>query len=307
MPQNTIGTPDARTTAAQVLTSIRAMVPDPVPDPADDGSFSLATLLQWMNDAMRIMATSAPIVSDWGAFPSITGMDVYNIPTSTLSVEQLWYDLWPCYRSPEYSALFVNKITARSYFFGPHSTHAQPRLHLWPACDRPGATATLTADITEDALVIPTTSHGFTQFKQYGFLAIENELVLYRTIDGTASTITNILRGQGGTIATVHTAGAPIYECNVFYKCSRLPSPLTGPDDPIEIPAGLTPIIELYVLSKCRDAEQEFQVAQSLRKEFAAAIKDLEARAPVPGLRQGMQIRTSLAAPLLFGGRVYVP
>ena len=83
--------------------------------------------------------------------------------------------------------------------------------------------------------------------------------------------------------------------------------PITGPGDPIQIPNALVPLIELYVLSKCREAEQEAQLARGMRQEFQQAISTLAQNAAVKGLRQGIQVRNSPEGPLLFGGRVYVP
>jgi hypothetical protein len=302
-----IGTPTASTRAGNIILSIRDQIPDPVNDPIVDGTaFSLASLLRWLNDGMRIMASSAPIVQDWYAIGSENGMDVYEIPDVFLSVEQLWYDLWPCFRSPEWSALFVNKISSRSYFFGPHSLHAQPRIHVWPAADRTAATTTLSTTISATDTSIVAAS--IASFNQYGFFEIEGELILYRTVTAGTNTFSTILRGQGGTTAAPHTSGATISEKNIFFKASRLPTALTGVGDVLEIPVGLTPVLELYVLSKVREAEQESELAKSLRQEFAQAVQMLSTKAQNTGqIRQGIQVRTTLAGPLLYGGRVYVP
>jgi len=307
MPQ-TIGTPTATTTAGSVILSIRDQIPDPTPnnDPTQDGTaYSLATLLRWMNDGLRIIATSAPVIQDWVGLASIQGMDLYQLPTTTLSVEQLWYDNTPCYRAPEWQSLFVNLVTGRSYYFGPHSIHAQPRLQVWPACDRTGATTTTTGTISATDLTIPVAAAG--AFRPYGFFDIEGEIILYRGVNAAATGFFNLLRGQAGTTAVAHTGGALVTERNIMMKVSRLPTPLTGAADLIEIPVGLTPLIEVYVLAKVRESEQDHQAAQMLRTEFTKDIQALATKNPVPGLRQGLQVRDNLSAPILWGGRVYIP
>src|SRR2546428_11036170 len=94
-----IGTPSASTTLGDVIQSIRAQIPDPTTDPALDGppnGFALASLIRWINDAMRVIATSAPVIQDWSAVQSIVNLDVYTLPQQILSVEQLWFDNMPC-------------------------------------------------------------------------------------------------------------------------------------------------------------------------------------------------------------------
>jgi len=306
MATPSIGTPTSGTTAGDVLSSIRDMIPDTVSSPSVDGTaFSLATLLRWMNDGLRIMATTAPIIQDWYALQSQQGMDLYVLPSTTLSVEQLWYDNFVCARSPEYNNLGLTKITSRSYYFGPHSIHQTPRLSLYPACDRTGATTTLNGAITSTDLTITVVST--TNFRPYGYILVDSEIIAYRTIDSTGTILSAILRGQAGTTAASHLTATPVTELNVMMKLSRLPTPLTSATDVIEIPVGLVPLIEVYVLSKVREAEQDHQTGHMLREEFTKAMHELEAKNPVPGLRQGIQVRGAGDGPVLWFGRVVVP
>lgn len=301
-----IGTQGVATTASDILLSIRDQIPDPTVDAQADGAaFSFATLLRWLNDAMRILATTAPVVMDWHALPSEQGMDVYVLPSTILSVEQLWYDCWPCWRAPELDALFTSKIESKSYYFGPHSIHATPRLQVWPAADRSGATTTLSAGISDTAVTIPLTSTASLQV--YGFIQIDTgsqaEILMYRTVNAT--NLTQILRGQAGTHPVSHLIGAPVTELNITMKASRLPTPIVNATDVIEIPVGLTPLLELYVLAKVRETEQE-PAAIQLRQEFQKACEQLGNKAPFRGIRQGMQVRMGMG-PMLYGGRVIIP
>lgn len=293
------------TTAGDLLLSIRAQIPDPVADAGADGdSFSYDTLRRWINDACRIMATSSPIIEDWYGIQSQEGMDIYELPTTTLSVEQLWYDLLPCVRAPEALTIYNSKITSRGYYFGPHSTHAQQRIQVWPASDRTGSTTTLTSGITDTATTIPVAAA--TAFKAYGFLSIDNEVILYRTVNAAGTSITNILRGQAGTEAVSHNIGTTVTERNIMMKMSRLPVPIQQPGDPLEIPDGLVPLLELYVLAKVREAEQESVIALQMRRDWDQAMQKLTSSAQLAGLRQGLQV-SSAVGPDLFRGRVYIP
>lgn len=301
-----VGTPTAACTAGDIIQSIRAQIPDPTSDPAIDGppnGFALAQLIRWINDGMRVMASMSPIILDWGAFQSEAGQDVYVLPSTVLSVEQLWYDTLPCVRSPAADALFVSKVTSRAFYFGPYSLHATPRLHVWPCADRSGSTTTLSTTISDTATTIVVADA--SAFKSYGYLTIENEIILYRTVTAPG-TLTQILRGQAGSIPATHLAGATVTEDNVFYKCSRLPTPITAACDPIEIPIGLTPLIELYVIAKVREAEQDSQMALAMRREFQQAMEKLQERAQYKGIRQGIQVGGQIGADL-WRGRVWIP
>jgi len=295
-------------TIGNIISSIRDQIPDPLTnasDPSSDGrAFTFATLLRWINDAGRLMATAAPVIQDWYAIPSARGMDIYNIPPEINMVEQAWYDLQPLTRTAELDDLFVAKITARSWWFGGHSVHAQPRIHVWPACDRTGSVTSLVNPIGPlDASFTVASTAGI---KVYGFLQVDDELILYRNIDGTTGVVTNILRGQGGTTPVLHSQGAPVKECNIFFKCSKLPKPLVTVNDVVEIPQGLWPLLELYVIAKVREAEQEHQVSAELRKEFGTAVEKLGQKAQMTPVKQGLQVRTTPPGPDLYGGRTYI-
>lgn len=305
MTQPAIARTASTTTASDLILSIRAQIPDPVASAADDGdSFSYDTLRRWINDAMRIMATTSPIIEDWYALQSQEGMDIYVLPNEALSVEQLFYDLLPCVRAPEALTIFTSKITSRGYYFGPHRMHAQQSIQVWPASDRTGSTTTLTAGMTTTDTTISLTNA--TAFKSYGFLSVNDEIILYRTINAAGTSVTNILRGQAGTAPDTHNNGATVTELNIIMKMSRLPVPLVQPEDVIEIPTSLVPMLELYVMAKVREAEQESVIAMQMRRDWDQAMTKLTNSAQLAGIRQGLQVSSAIG-PDLYRGRVYIP
>lgn len=301
-----IGSLTVDTTARSIIMSIRDKIPDPVDNPNEDGTaFSLATLLRWLNDAMRIMCSRAPIIQDWYGIPSATGMDVYEIPPYINSVEQCWYNLLPLTRDAELNDIFTTKIQGRSWWFGPHSIHAQPRIHVWPTCDTTGASAELVGTIAADANSY--TLNTTTGFQTFGFHLVGQELILIRNINKNTGVVTNILRGQGGTDAVAHNAGTPVRDCNIFFKCFRLPRQLSGIDDIIEVPQGLWPLLEIYVLAQVREAEQDHTIYANMMQQFMGFVDQLAAKSQLQGLRQGIQVRLGPPGPQLYMGRTYIP
>jgi hypothetical protein len=303
-----IGSQNILTPVGELIMEIRDLIPDPVDDPSQDGAaFSLASILRFINHAGEEMCQAAPIIEDWYGIPSEQGMDVYELDSKVVDVRQLFYDLWPCWRSPEYNGIFTSKISSRSYFFGPHTSHYVPKIHVWPCADRSGFTTTLSAGITITDRIIPLTATGtgVTGFRPYGLMKIDNEIILYRTVDSTLNQIRQVLRGQYGTTPVAHLISAPVTELNIMMKVSRLPQPILSINDPFEVPAGLIPILETGVMAHIRMIEQEFQEAKSLRTEFDSAVKEIATKGNK--IRQGTSIRVGSDGPLLYGGRVIVP
>jgi len=301
-----IGSSTSSTAAQNLIMSVRDRIPDPVDNPADDGGFKVASLIRWINEGMRYMCGRAPLIIDWYAFQSEAGMDVYELPGYIMDVQQLWYDLWPCWRSPELDAIWTTKVTQRSYFFGPHSQHAIPRIHVWPAADRTGQSKTLNSAISATDKTI--TLNTVTSLQPYGFVKIQDELVLYRTINASpTNTLTQVLRGQGGTDAVAHNDTSVVTECNIMFKGSRLAKAIVAPTDIIELPEPLWPVLELYVLACVRDAENEAQEARSLRKEFTDAVDQMAAKGQIKYPRQGLQVREYPPGPTVYFGRTLVP
>lgn len=298
-------------TAADLILSVRTQIPDPAPDndPALDGNaFRVDTLLRWVNDAGRLIAIAAPVVQDWFGFPTEIGQDVYELPSYITSVEQAWYNLLPLTRSPEADSIFTSKVSGRAWWMAPHSLHARPRMHIWPAPSESGAATTTSGSHADTATVI--TLADAAGFQQYGYALIApgtetEELIRYATVEGNQ--LKNVLRAQGATSAPATWAnGTAVRECNLFGKCFRLPRPLKKVSDPMEIPQGLWPLVELYVLSKVRESEQDHQTSMQLYQTFNQLKDQLTDKAQLKGLRQGLQVRL-FDGPSLFRGRTYIP
>lgn len=300
------GTPGSVAVAGALIMSIRDKIPEPVTDPALDGpAFKLATLIRWINDAMRLICIEVPVIVDWWAIPTVSGMGVYQLPSYVVGVDQGWYDQQNLTKLPELDTIFQSKPTGRSWWFGMHSTASIPALTIFPDADRTAATTTLTAGVTATDLSLPITSGA--SFKSFGFVMIESELILYRTMPTAAGNITNILRGQGGTTAAAHLSGVTVQERNLMLKITRLAQTITGVNDIIEVPQSLWPLIELYVIANVREAEQDHQVGQSLRREFMDRVKELGSKASQKQARHGIQVRVMQPGPELYGGRVFIP
>ncbi len=298
-----------------LILSIRAQIPDPAEadDPDLDGpAFRTADLLRWVNDAGRLIASRVPAIQDWYGFPSEIGQDVYELPEWITSVEQLWYELLPATRSSVFEGTLISKVQGRAWWFAPHAVGSRPAIHLWPTPSEAGTSTTLAADLSaSDTTAILASTAGF---RAYGFVRLGSagaefnplpfpEVARYAALSG--SQLTGLVRAQGGTMAVDLSAGAPAVECNVFLRCFRLPRPVFSARDPFELPPGLWPVVELYVLAKVREAEQDHATAAQLRNEFYQLVDQLGAKYPLAvGARQGLQVR--MAWPVTLSPRVVI-
>src|SRR3989304_3779777 len=131
-----IGSSTSSTAAQNLIMSVRDRIPDPVDNPADDGGFKVASLIRWINEGMLYMCGRAPLIIDWYAFQSEAGMDVYELPGYIMDVQQLWYDLWPCWRSPELDAIETPNVAQGSVFVRLLDNHVAGPIYVWPAADR---------------------------------------------------------------------------------------------------------------------------------------------------------------------------
>lgn len=119
--------------------------------------------------------------------------------------------------------------------------------------------------------------------------------------------VSNVLRGQGGTIAAAHTANDVVEECNLVMKVFRLPRQITAVTDDMELPRPLWPLVELWIMAKIRESEQDHVTARQDREEFYAVVKELASKAALKGYRQGRSIRTDAPSPEVYFDRVIVP
>lgn len=288
-----------------LILSIRDVIPDRTEgeDPHIDGrAFSLATLLRWINQAGKLICQNAPVIQDWYAVSTIAGQDVYALPNYITSVEQAWLDLLPLDRSAEGDNIFNTRVNGQSWWFSPHAIHAAPRLTVWPAPTTTAGSTQLNGSVTSTSTTWVVDSS--TNFNQYGYAFAEGELVRFAS-KADATHLSFLSRGEGATVAAGHADNTAVTEGNLILKVYRLPKEVTAADDVLEVPRGLHPLIELFVLSKVRSTEQDENSATQLRQEFFQAITSLSDKAPTKGIRQGIQVKQML--PNQYLSRLVMP
>lgn len=290
---------------ADLILSIRDVIPDRTEgdDPTIDGrAFTLSTLLRWINQAGKLICQNAPVIQDWYAISTVSGQDLYELPNYITSVEQAWIDLVPLDRSSEGDNIFTTKRSGMAWWFSPHAIHARPRLFIWPAPATTAAVTQLNGGVSSVATTFTVDSSA--DFNQLGYAFVEDELVRFGGVN-SPTTLNHIMRGEGATTPDGHSDNTTVTEGNLTIKVYRLPKPVTTSEDQLEIPLGLHPLIELFVLSKVRSTEQDENSAMQLRQEFLQTVNALSDKAPVKGLRQGIQVKEIPPGP--YTSRLILP
>ena len=127
-------------------------------------------------------------------------------------------------------------------------------------------------------------------FLPFGYAQIENEIVQYQALSTSPVGIATITRGIGGTSPATHAGGVAVTHLSLWVKGKRTPLEITSSASLIELPSAFTYPLELYVLSKARQAEQEFGEAAKLMQSFHGEIDRIN-KNPGWKMSQGLQVR----------------
>ncbi len=213
------------------------------------------------------------LVPDWTAFPSINTAQSYTLDAKWVLAEDVWFRQLRCAYLDEAWTIYPSAYVGQSLSFSMHRRAGALDLSLYGAPNLTDTTTTLSADMTatQDSVVCTAT----TDFLSFGWVLVGGELMEYRNLNTDTHTVYTLRRGAGGTRAEVHYASDPVTHCSLWVKGLRSPNPVTRSTDPLEVPIAFIAPLELYVLSKVREAEQDRQEAKSLMDSFIEACKDI--------------------------------
>jgi len=269
-------------TAASIINSVRDQIPDPVyndagePEPDLDGSFLRAqTLYRWLtNGILEISRMANFLVPDWYALPSVNMGESYTIDSKYVSVEAVWVNQLRCVYLDENWRIYPSSYVGQPLSYSMNRRAGAFDISLYSAPNQTDPVTALTVAMSE-ANVTQFTVADATGFLSYGWVRIEGELIEYRLVNATTKVVSVLRRGRAGTKARTHEIGAPVTHCSMWLKGQRRPLPVYVSTDIVEIPSVFLAPLELYVLSKVREAEQSRAEAKSLYQDFIQACKDI--------------------------------
>jgi len=288
--------------ASAVINLVRDLIPDPVYDSGgnplpttDGGLFRAQTLYRFLNDGVKALAQKTSwVVDDWTAVAVTNHIPTYDINGQWHSFDEVFLNGWRLGRAAEGYLLWPQTVeTGQSVVYALHNTTDHWNLRLFPAPNFSDPTPTLNGALSSSSTTIVVSSA--TGFMPYGFVLIDTELIQYYNLSGT--TLTGLVRGVGGTKAASHSNGVTVTHEACWVKGVRTPNEIAISTDIVEVPPAFQYPLQLYVLSRCRQSENEYAEAAKLMQEFNA---ECTARANDPRLKdsQGTQIRP-------YGDRVW--
>ena len=273
--------------AGEIITSVRDMIPDPMYDdvtgdplPDADGSFLRAsTLYRWLTAGIRELTRRANwVVQDWTAAPQVTRQQIIGFNHRWTNLDGCFCNQYRLIHLDELHTIYPSYSVAQPLWFSMHSRGDHLELSLWPAPDRtdPAPALMSSMDPVSDSIEVAST----TGFLPFGFALIEHEMIQYSTVEPASSPTTyprlrTIRRGVGGTVAITHFAGVPVQHLGVWLRGWRMPIDVTEARHCVELPYAFQHPLEVFVLAKAKEAEQDRQGAASLMQEFREATDSI--------------------------------
>jgi hypothetical protein len=261
--------------------------------PDSDGAFVPSSLMfQWLNNALSQMVVTLGGIDDISGVAWPQGAAWQVLQNRWTEIENMWWQGWWQVVGQQSYTWLVNPIQSVPGYYTPWSSAGQDIVGLWPQPGAGFASTTLSAPMGLTDVVVninPITLVGGQVFTMPGLVQIDNEFMLISYQNTAGTQIGGIIRGVSGTIAAPHNSGATLNQLIVMFTGKRLPPQfLPGSGYAmLQLPAGWDVPLDIFMLSKFREKEQQYAEAQRLMQEFKGQIEDLRSsRDAVPRLKQ---------------------
>jgi len=160
-------------------------------------SLNLLTI-EWANRGINLWTI------EQGQIPLYPNQAVYPIPTDTIDLID---QVVRTGTGQNQTDININRISESTYSTIPNKNATGRPIQVWinrQTGDSNTTTATLTSTISATATTITIT--GASQLPSSGFIKLDNETISYSAVNG--NDLVYCARGQNGTTAASHTAGA---------------------------------------------------------------------------------------------------
>jgi hypothetical protein len=287
-----------------------------LPD-TDGGAFSAGSLFRWLSQGLTECSRIAGGIMDYTGVGTVQGQPLYVMPGEWQAFADVWYDGYPVSEIGR-STMFRRSAVTSSILGAVACSVRDNRviLEVWPQPARTAVSTTTTASFTTtDTSINVTSTAGFVLpfgFAQLGPVSPSTltEVVSYSSLASGTSLAGCVRALSGGVAISAAASGVPVKELNLFMNGKRI---FTTPYVPgqsatvIPVPAGWDDLLVNFMLSKAKQAEQDFTEAARLKKAFDEQITGwARTNRQLAGPRQ-VQLRDdsfSIANPHPFGGTV---
>lgn len=254
----------------------------------DGNAVSCSVLYRWVNDGLKAISRLVGGILDYSGVGTQPGQPLYVCTGQWIDVSDVWYNgYW--IKGGKRGDFFRRNTVTSSVLNNVACSVMDDRVILEVSYqpDRTAGVTTTTADMSNTATSVGITNTGFALLP-FGFAQIGSEVVAYSSLASGA--MSGLIRRLSGTSAQAWPSGTTVKELNLFFCGKRILDPGYYPGQAlIAIPfqAGLDVILTTYILSRYRDAEQDFKEAQARRQEFQQMAKDW---VPTKAIEKGVQV-----------------
>lgn len=299
-----IGTPPIRNSAYLPDTSGR--------------SITAAALYRWLNEGLDQASTICYGLPDFGAVGTVTGQPIYPVSGRWTKLSNAWWDGYPLFLGRQTDVFRRNIVTGTVGTLVLYQKTNRFVVEVWPQPSRSAGTAFTTADIGRFDSIIPLNLGPAGRWTiGFGLASLSTpddpnyEIVEFARNDSLQ--MTGVTRGMQGTVPFPWPVGTLVTELNLMWAGQRVPTGyrLGQSTSTFYLPEGWADAMETYLLARFKKAEQQYQEATALQKEFTAKVQHLMATRIIVGPRQisvyagrGSETYPGLGSP--FGG-VIVP
>lgn len=278
-----------------------------LPD-TDGRMLSASSLFRWLSQALVEASREVGGILDYTGVGSVVGQPLYTLQGEWLQLSDVWYDGYPV--SEIGRNTFFRRNTVQSSILGAVTVSVRDNrviAEVWPQPARTAATTTTTSQVNiGDSTINVTSTAGFVL--PFGFAQVGTEVISYATLTGTS--LTGCVRGLSGGVASSWVSGTTVNELNLFMCGKRIFTQAYVPGTSttvIPVPAGWDEMLIYFILSKEKQAEQDFSESARLRKLFDEMLTGfVRSNRQLAGPRQ-VTLREeefSIANPHPFGGTV---
>jgi hypothetical protein len=169
-------------------------------------SMNLMTI-EWQNRGINMWTI------DQGTITLTAGVNTYALPIDTIDLLEHVIRTGQNVSSTQ-ADLTITRISVSTYATIPNKLQQARPIQVWIqrlSGQVSPANATLSSTINSTTTTITLSSTA--SLPSAGFIRIDSEDILYQWLDGNS--LGGVVRGQNGTTATSHTAGATIYNPNL--------------------------------------------------------------------------------------------
>jgi len=288
--------------------------------PDTDGQIVAAgTFFRWLNEGLDHIGRSMGGIVDRGGVSTVYGRGSYTLPSYWTKITNMWYDGWPLYADYRKNMFYYNAIPGIACNFTMNQVAGKIIVETWPQSERTANVTTLSSAAgSQDTTinVVNTNPTADTNVVNIGVVMIMDpnqyntpEWCFFENQTGTS--YTHLSRGVGGSRAKSWASGTPVYECNLMFAGTRMPTHYNVGESilPLDCPPNWSNILTDFLLYRFKLSIQKSQEANAILEVMERKIRETAAQKNVS--RRGMLQKFNSGPPGVYPlgpfGSVIVP